>query len=318
VNKFKEKWNALYDKRIKLGSEENWNWLKNKLDGQLKELLKRKEENDGSMLETVKDALREAKESMQARQNRQKTTSKPGSAVIVDDVILFAKTLWQLLFYFTCVLSVLQHHRVTVKLLKTRFLPKRPEFVGVDIMKEGNSPAKSKYDAIDSLERPELFTDLRMLIGMIGFYRHWVPLYEERIGPYRDIMKQAPNPGTSSNEEEATLLRTLWTQNDQLLFETLKGEITTGPVLKRPDPNRRFYLKTDWSAHAQGAVLLQAGCTDEEEAAVQREIHGEKCEYDKTVSGLRLRPIAFISQRRQEPSSRHSFVGEASEEDGQC
>jgi hypothetical protein len=51
-------------------------------------------------------------------------------------------------------------------------------------------------------------------------------------------MKQAPDPGTASNEEEAELMRTLWTPESQTLFETLKKEITTGPVLKRPDPNR--------------------------------------------------------------------------------
>jgi hypothetical protein len=125
--------------------------------------------------------MKEARESMKQRQHRQSTTSRPGSAVIVDDVILFAKTLWMLLFYFTCVLSVLMHHRVTVKLWKTRLIPKRAEFVGVDVTKEGNAPAQSKYAAIDNLEQPELFTDLRMLIGMIGFYRQWIPLYEERI-----------------------------------------------------------------------------------------------------------------------------------------
>jgi hypothetical protein len=112
-------------------------------------------------------------------------------------------------------------------------------------MKEGNAPTKSKYAAITNLDTPELFTDLQMLIGMVRFYRQRIPLNEERIGGYRDIMKQAPNPGEASNEEEATLLKTLWKPEDQALFNTLKQEIMTGPVLKRPDPNRRFYLKTD-------------------------------------------------------------------------
>ena len=53
--------------------------------------------------------------------------------------------------------------------------------------------------------------------------------------------------------------------NDKLL-EVLKQEILEGPVLKWPDPNRRFYLKTDWSCMAQGAVLLQADITEEAEA----------------------------------------------------
>jgi hypothetical protein len=58
--------------------------------------------------------------------------------------------------------------------------------------------------------------------------------------------------------------------------------------------------------------LLQAGCSKEEEGAMMREVKGGKCEFDKTVNGLRLRPISFISMRRQATLSRHSFVGKAS------
>lgn len=107
----------------------------------------------------------------------------PKSAVIVDDVILAAVNPTTLLYYYTCVLSVLQFYRVTVKLRKSRFFPRRAEFVGLDVLNEGNSPAVSKNEAITNLKRPRLFTDLRMLIGTIGFYRDWIPLYETRVSP---------------------------------------------------------------------------------------------------------------------------------------
>jgi hypothetical protein len=67
--------------------------------------------------------------------------------------------------------------------------------------------------------------------------------------------------------------------------------------------NRRFYLKTDWSANAQGAALLQAGCLEEEETAPTKETEGGKCKFKKAMSGLRLLPIAFASQQRSLPSS---------------
>jgi hypothetical protein len=68
-----------------------------------------------------------------------------------------------------------------VKLRKTRFFPKRAEFVGAHILKDGNYPAETKNDMITNLKRPKLFTNLRMLIGFIGFYRNWMPLYETRL-----------------------------------------------------------------------------------------------------------------------------------------
>jgi hypothetical protein len=93
------------------------------------------------------------------------------------------------------VLSVLQFYRVTVKLQKTRFFPKRVEFVGADVVKDGKCPAESNNEAITTkLERPTLFTDLRMLIGLIGFYRNWMLLYEMRLSAWKRILKQAPLP----------------------------------------------------------------------------------------------------------------------------
>ena len=44
----------------------------------------------------------------------------------------------------------------------------------------------------------------------------------------------------------------------QRLLERLKTDILSGPTLSRPDPSRRFYIKTDWSKDGMGVVLLQA------------------------------------------------------------
>jgi hypothetical protein len=151
-----------------------------------------------------------------------------------------------------------------------------------------------------------------MLIGFIGFCCNWMPLYKSRIGQWREHNRKRPAPRAATKEEEAQLLQAQWTDEDDELLEELKQAMLDNPVLKRPVPNRRFYLKTNWSCNAQGAVLLQAGCSEEEEAALNREIDRGAFEFEKTMGGLRLRPIAFFSQRRPTPSSRHSFVGEAS------
>ena len=94
----------------------------------------------------------------------------PGSEVIVDNLFLYGDDPNQLLAYFECVLTVLQHHRATVKLKKCRFFEPDTEFVGIDITPEGNKPAASKDKAFRSMNQPITFTDLRMIIGMEGFY----------------------------------------------------------------------------------------------------------------------------------------------------
>jgi hypothetical protein len=107
--------------------------------------------------------------------------SNPGSAVIVDDVILYDKFIPTLLAYFANCLKILLFYRVTINLRKTRVLPRRAEFVGVDVLKEGNTPAKSKYGPISTLAPPRLFSDIQMLTGILGFYQRWIPNFEVRI-----------------------------------------------------------------------------------------------------------------------------------------
>jgi hypothetical protein len=71
-------------------------------------------------------------------------SDNPGSTVIVDDVIAYARNILVLLAYFKAMIMTLEHHRVAVKLRKCRFLPSRAEFVGMDLHPHGNSPASSK------------------------------------------------------------------------------------------------------------------------------------------------------------------------------
>ena len=62
-----------------------------------------------------------------------------------------------------------------------------------------------------------------------------------------------------------------------------------------------------------GAVLCQAGDDDESREAEQAEIAGAKCAFDRTRTGLRLRPCWFLSRNNTPAESHyHSYVGEAS------
>ena len=234
------------------------------------------------------------------------------SQVIVDDIILAAYDPDTLIGYFKCVLEVLQHYRVTAKLRKCRFFVPIAEFVGLDVHPDGNSPAASKNKAFKDLSRPYTFTDLNMLIGCFGFYQEHLPLFEVRLDRWRQIQKLRPPKGTAI-EEDAKILEKEWKEEDDKLLEELKAAILSFPILRRPNPELRFYLKTDWSKNAMGAALLQPDQDDQRALeAMHNEETGEKCMFDLTKSGIRLYPLAFISRRTSEPEkSYHSYVGEA-------
>jgi hypothetical protein len=118
-------------------------------------------------------------------------------------------------------------------------------------------------------------------------------------------------PVIASKQEEADKMDTLWNRADSALLEELKVEIISGPVLKRPDWNRQFYLKMDWSSKGMSAVMLQAETTPDAEDAMHSKVKEGVCQFDKTLSSLQLRPLAFLCRRcSEEESHRHSSMGE--------
>ena len=51
----------------------------------------------------------------------------------------------------------------------------------------------------------------------------------------------------------------MWEKNQQESFSALKRAVVTGPVLRIVDSQKPFFLETDASSIAVGAVLLQEG-----------------------------------------------------------
>jgi RNase H-like domain found in reverse transcriptase len=150
-----------------------------------------------------------------------------------------------------------------------------------------------------------------MIIGLLGFYQQWMPPFEPRITGWREYIKQRPRPGTS-REEEHEVLKQLWQEEDTRLLEDLKEELITGPIIKRPSFKRRFCLKTDWSRKAMCAVILQADCTEQAEEAQRKEIEGSgRCNFDKKLGGLRLRPCHIMARTcKGKEKDWHSATGE--------
>ena len=218
-----------------------------------------------------------------------------------------------LIKYFEIVLQVLQHHQVTVKLKKCRFFPQSAEFVGMDVEAEGNRPARSKMQALEDLKSkpPNTLTDLRQIIGLIGFYQDWLANYELRIGRWRQHIKTLK--GTQPTESEIKM-DSVWTAEDTKLLNDLLDELASRPTLARPNYTRRFYLKTDWCRLGMAAVLLQAEPESTEAAEAERQETQKEapCSFDKHMHRLRLRPIAFSSRKCGESEGNmHSYTGEA-------
>ena len=76
------------------------------------------------------------------------------------------------------------------------------------------------------------------------------------------------------------------------------------PNLSRLDPSIRFYINIYCSEDGMGAVLIQADVSAEAIKSEAQEKDVEKCEFDKSLEGMRLRPIYFISRSTASPTEK--------------
>ncbi|XP_060071934.1 uncharacterized protein LOC132551808 [Ylistrum balloti] len=106
-------------------------------------------------------------------------------------------------------------------------------------------PNPDKVKAILEAEIPKTKKQVRSFIGLADFYRKCVPNFATIATPLTDLTRKGqPNS-------------VIWREPQDLAFNTLKKVLSTSPVLKLPDLNSEFILRTDASDYGIGAILLQ-------------------------------------------------------------
>ena len=92
---------------------------------------------------------------------------------------------------------------------------------------------------------PKAQEEIRVFLGLTGFYRKHIDGYARIVTPLTDLLKKGVNVVKD------------WTPQHTEAVETLKKAITQYPILRQFDPQRRIFLCTDASAFAIGGVLWQ-------------------------------------------------------------
>ena len=95
--------------------------------------------------------------------------------------------------------------------------------------------------AIDRLQPPHTRSEVRAFLGLTGYYREFVNRFSHIAKPLTMLLQED--------------VPWEWSNTCQEAFQKLKGNLTAPPILAPPDPDRPYYLHTDYSHVALGAVL---------------------------------------------------------------
>ena len=166
-----------------------------------------------------------------------------GVFVYIDDVTIYSNSFEEHLHLLGEVFKRLRHFQFKMKPKKCTFATHEVEVLGHVINEQGIKPAPSKINAVTNYPVPQNKADLRSFLGLISYYRNYIQGCSRITEPLSRMLKKD--------------VKFQWSPKAQATFDKIKGILTSDKILKRPDFDKPFVLKTDASAEGLGALLVQ-------------------------------------------------------------
>ena len=151
----------------------------------------------------------------------------------------------------------LHHVRNVLDWLKSYGLTARPskilagfqslEFLGHVVGSGVLRPDESKTEKILQVSTPTTKKQVRSLLGLLSFYRRYIPGFASVAAPLTDLTKESGRSCRSIH----------WTPDCASALQEIQDILSRKPVLLLPRLDLPFVLQTDASSTGLGAVLLQ-------------------------------------------------------------
>ena len=155
---------------------------------------------------------------------------KKGVRNWLDDMIIPTRTFEQQLELLRETFDCLRQGKLSVNLPKSEFCFSVVEWLGMVIDRFGVRPAPSKIEAITQLSQPSTVEEVRVLLGMAGYLRKFVPNYSSILAPISDLLR---DPRFRS--KKARRVKVPWGHAQTEAMETLVNLLTSPPILALPD-----------------------------------------------------------------------------------
>ncbi len=164
--------------------------------------------------------------------------------------------------------QVLQDNGLTINPSKCVFAAPTVKFLGHMVSETGFTPFPKHVAAIQEFPPPSTVKQLQQFLGMINFYRRFLPKIAATLRPLTDLLRGNPKSldwSAAASEE----------------FSAAKAALVSAVPLSHPTPGAALSLAVDASDSHVGGVLQQ-------------------------LENRAWRPLAFFSQKLSPPQVRYS------------
>ena len=166
-----------------------------------------------------------------------------GVLLYLDDLLIYSSTPEEHLKTLGNVLKRLKDTGLTLSIKKSQFMKTTLLYLGHLISPEGIRPDPDKINKLPSWPIPKTKKQVQGYLGYAGYFRNFIQKYASITKPLCNLTK-----------DDTTFE---WTKECQTAFDTLNQQLLSAQKLVYPDFQAPFYVVTDASKWALGAVLMQ-------------------------------------------------------------
>ncbi|QRW26583.1 Retrotransposable element Tf2 protein [Rhizoctonia solani] len=168
--------------------------------------------------------------------------------IYLDNILIFSEDPKDRPTHVREVLSCLMKNQLFCKLSKCHFHVTTVDYLGIVISPAGFSMDQKKIKAVTSwpqLLRVVTVKQTQAFLGFVNYLWRFIPNFSSVAHPLHNLTKKE-TPWSWGNLEDHA-------------FQELKSLVTKAPVLIHLNPELPYYLETDASGVAMGAILSQQG-----------------------------------------------------------
>ena len=165
----------------------------------------------------------------------------------IDDLLIASASPEDHLHHLRLVLERLSEYGIVINVPKSRFGVPALDFLGHHVDSRGIHPLEDKVHAILDFPQPTTQRKLREFLGMVNFYRRFVPNCAAILQPLNTLLSK-----TNSNAKTLA-----WCDDATTAFQQAKDALAEATLLVHPESAAPTRIMTDASDTAVGAVLEQ-------------------------------------------------------------
>lgn len=163
----------------------------------------------------------------------------------IDDILVASSSEEEHREHLRLLFERLREYGVVINPGKCAFGQTEVEFLGYLVTGDGTRPLLTCARAIAEYTEPRTAKDLRRYLGMVNFYRRFLPRAAEIQAPLNNLLR--------GNLKGKTLIA--WTPQARRAFQAIKENLIQATMIAHPKHNAELALFADASDNSVGAVL---------------------------------------------------------------